>query len=238
MKETPKYLLIAQRLKELITSGEYKPNDQLPKEYDLANSYNVSRITVRTALQELENEGLIYRIQGAGTFVKSHSLTQSTIQGSLEPLNLKKYHLKLVDFEVGQVPKLIQEGLDLAPYDVVYTIKRIALDKAKKLIAFQRLFIPAKVIQGLNMSMMENSIYPIIAKRVNDKPQKAVREITLTKADDELQAENEIPAGLVPKDEPVLKCVQHSYLSGGKPFEWNETYYRITQSPLKQVIVL
>ena len=51
MKELPKYLLIAKKLKHEIETDEYQPNDRLPKEYDLAKSYNVRRITVRNALK-------------------------------------------------------------------------------------------------------------------------------------------------------------------------------------------
>ncbi len=39
MKDTPKYLAIAEKLKHEIETGEYQPNDQLPKEFDLARSY-------------------------------------------------------------------------------------------------------------------------------------------------------------------------------------------------------
>lgn len=95
MKETPKYLLIAEKIKHEIETGEYQPNDQLPKEFDLAKSYNVSRITVRNAMKELENKGLIYRIQGAGTYVKEQNITRSVVSSNqLELINLKKYKLK------------------------------------------------------------------------------------------------------------------------------------------------
>ncbi|MDB6226705.1 GntR family transcriptional regulator [Lactobacillus amylovorus] len=93
---------MAEKLKHEIETGEYQPNDQLPKEFDLARSYNVSRITVRNAMKELESQGLIYRIQGAGTYVKERNLMHATVDSNqLELINLKKYKLKLLDFEVG-----------------------------------------------------------------------------------------------------------------------------------------
>ena len=45
----------------------------------------------------------------------------------LELINLKKYKLKLLDFEVGQVILKITEALNVQPYDIVYTIKRAAM---------------------------------------------------------------------------------------------------------------
>lgn len=238
MKNTPKYLLIAEKLKHEIETGEYQPNDQLPKEFDLAKSYNVSRITVRNALQELENKGLIYRIQGAGTYVKEQNLTQSAVKSNqLELINLKKYKLKLLDFEVGQAIPKIAEALKLEPYDIVYTIKRAAVTANKQLVAFQRICIPAKVIQGLNMEMMESSIYPLVAEKLGVKPKEATRMISLVHADSSLIKKSKVEKQ-VDDNEPLLKWLQMSYLEDGRAFEWNETYYRISKFPIKEAIVL
>lgn len=234
MKDTPKYLAIAEKLKHEIETGEYQPNDQLPKEFDLARSYNVSRITVRNAMKELESQGLIYRIQGAGTYVKERNLMHATVDSNqLELINLKKYKLKLLDFEVGQVIPKITEALNVQPYDIVYTIKRAAMATNKQLVAFQKICIPAKVIQVLNMEMM----YPLIQQKLNVKPAKATREISLVHADQDLITKGEVK-GQVEEKEPLLKWLQKSYLSGGRAFEWNETYYRITKFPIKEAIVL
>lgn len=238
MKNVPKYLSIANKLKHEIETGEYQPNDQLPKEYDLANAYNVSRITVRNALQELENKGLIYRIQGAGTYVKEQELSQSTVNSNqLELINLKKYKLKLLDFEVGQSDAKIAEALKIQPYDIVYTIKRAAMDRTKQLVAFQKICIPAKVIQGLNMEMMESSIYPLVDKKIGVRPKEASRTISLVHADSSLLKQNKVETQ-VGDNEPLLKWLQMSYLEDGRAFEWNETYYRISKYPIKEVIVL
>ena len=234
MKDTPKYLAIAEKLKHEIETGEYQPNDQLPKEFDLARSYNVSRITVRNAMKELESQGLIYRIQGAGSYVKERNLMHATVDSNqLELINLKKYKLKLLDFEVGQVIPKITEALNVQPYDIVYTIKRAAMATNKQLVSFQKICIPAKVIQVLNMEMM----YPLIQQKLNVKPAKATREISLVHADQDLITKGEVK-GQVEEKEPLLKWLQKSYLSGGRAFEWNETYYRITKFPIKEAIVL
>jgi DNA-binding LacI/PurR family transcriptional regulator len=66
----PLYYRIYQDLKEKIETGEYKPDDQLPTEIELAEMHGVSRITSKRALIELEREGLIYRKRGSGSFVK------------------------------------------------------------------------------------------------------------------------------------------------------------------------
>lgn len=73
----PLYSLIVDELKTQISSGSYKPEDQLPTEADISSRYGVSRITTRRALDELEREGFIYRIKGSGSFVKPPGRPQS-----------------------------------------------------------------------------------------------------------------------------------------------------------------
>lgn len=72
----PLYLQIVESLREKIGSGEYAPGTLLPSEIALTKIFAVSRVTVRQALAELEERGLIYRQQGRGTFVSEPSIRQ------------------------------------------------------------------------------------------------------------------------------------------------------------------
>lgn len=65
----PKYQLLQEWLKERIISGEYRENGQIPTEAELAEQFQYSRQTIRQAIRALENEGLVRRIRGRGTFV-------------------------------------------------------------------------------------------------------------------------------------------------------------------------
>ncbi|MCL6288738.1 substrate-binding domain-containing protein [Streptomyces sp. 43Y-GA-1] len=65
----PKYLHVAERLRSEITSGSWAPGSQLPVERELADRLEVSVNTLRRAVGELVDEGIVQRRQGAGTFV-------------------------------------------------------------------------------------------------------------------------------------------------------------------------
>jgi GntR family transcriptional regulator len=84
----PLYYQLGSVLREKILSGQSPPGDRLPTEAELSDEYGVSRITVRQALSALEEEGLIRREAGRGTFVKE--LPKFTgdlkVEGSLDDL--------------------------------------------------------------------------------------------------------------------------------------------------------
>lgn len=66
---TKKYERVLQNISEKIISEEYKINEKIPTESELMEIYNVSRYTVRRAIDELEKKHFVYRIQGGGIFV-------------------------------------------------------------------------------------------------------------------------------------------------------------------------
>ena len=66
----PLYVQLVNTLLEQI-QNDMSPNDKLPTEKEICEEYSVSRTTVRLTMNELENRGYIYRIQGKGSFVSS-----------------------------------------------------------------------------------------------------------------------------------------------------------------------
>lgn len=69
----PKYIKIKNDIEDLINEGEVKPGNKLPTENELSKKYDVSRHTVRKALNILRQEGILYRKQGVGTFYKNNT---------------------------------------------------------------------------------------------------------------------------------------------------------------------
>lgn len=76
----PLYQVILDEYREKITTGELAVNDRLPSESELAELFNVSRITSKRALEELEREGYIVRLKGSGSYV-SEDWNKSGISG-------------------------------------------------------------------------------------------------------------------------------------------------------------
>jgi len=79
----PIYLQLAEKIHTDIASGKYSPESQLPPEEVLCQEFDVSRITIRSTLKKLENEGLIYRVRGKGTFISPAGRKQKVLIGVL-----------------------------------------------------------------------------------------------------------------------------------------------------------
>ncbi|MBX9973642.1 GntR family transcriptional regulator [Cytobacillus firmus] len=72
----PLYEQLKNVIKKKIHSGELKPDEQIPSERELVEKYQVSRITVRQAINLAEQEGLVRRVHGVGTFVAAPKIQQ------------------------------------------------------------------------------------------------------------------------------------------------------------------
>ncbi|MEJ2478018.1 MAG: GntR family transcriptional regulator [Desulfobacterales bacterium] len=128
-KAIPLYYQIETILRGRILSGELPSGASLPTEETLGREFNVSRITVRRSLSELENDGLIVRQRGRGTFVtdKPHPATSSRFSGSMEDLINMSGHTeaKVLAFEMIDAPDQIRAKLNLEDGDRILRIEKI-----------------------------------------------------------------------------------------------------------------
>ena len=76
----PKYYLLKKEILNKIETGEYQEGSMIESERELMECYQFSRITVRKAIDELVNEGYLYRIQGKGTYVKGGNGDTESVQ--------------------------------------------------------------------------------------------------------------------------------------------------------------
>ncbi len=69
---TPRFITIRNFIETQIDAGELAPGDRVPSENELCQQFSVSRMTARRALQALDDEGLLVRTPGLGSFVAKH----------------------------------------------------------------------------------------------------------------------------------------------------------------------
>lgn len=75
----PLYQQLMEELKAIISAGLYTAGQKIPSESELSAAYNVSRITVRRAIEELCHEGYLTKFQGKGTFVNENRATHKIV---------------------------------------------------------------------------------------------------------------------------------------------------------------
>lgn len=131
--EVPLYLQLMNELIERIDNKEFQVNEKLPVERKLCDLYDVSRITVRQALKEMEREGYIYRINRKGTFVAPQTYYQNLINlysFTEEMISLGKKPLtKVLLFREMRIGESMASELNFGPSndEVFYVIRlRIA----------------------------------------------------------------------------------------------------------------
>ncbi|MGA0332400.1 MAG: phosphonate metabolism transcriptional regulator PhnF [Kiritimatiellia bacterium] len=88
------YRDLAAHLRNAIVQGEYTPGSQLPGEIQISHTCGLNRHTVRAALAELEKEGLVYKVQGKGTFVAIRKIPytlspKTSFSATLDQLGLR-----------------------------------------------------------------------------------------------------------------------------------------------------
>ncbi|TMW73266.1 GntR family transcriptional regulator [Alteribacter natronophilus] len=78
--QRPLYLQVIDRIKNDIETGHYEPGQRLPSEFELSRKLGVSRATLREALRMLEDESVILRRHGVGTFISEKPMFTSGIE--------------------------------------------------------------------------------------------------------------------------------------------------------------
>lgn len=109
----PLYQQIIDYLQAQIAAGILPVGAQLPTEKELSTQFNVSRITSKRALTELENAGIIERTQGKGSFVKEKASPASTTSKKVLFLLPFANDLSVGNFNAGLAPVMNRAGIEL-----------------------------------------------------------------------------------------------------------------------------
>jgi GntR family transcriptional regulator len=125
----PLYAVIKNAILENIKNQVWPSGTKLPSESELCNIYKASRITVRQALMELQNEGVVTKHHGKGTFVEKSKMTIGLfkLMGYTEQLKLKGIDVsqKILECKLVPASMMLSEKLKVALNDPVISIYRL-----------------------------------------------------------------------------------------------------------------
>lgn len=165
--QIPLYIQIKDLLKQEIQKGNYKFGDKIPTEPELGERFNVSRVTIRKAIEDLVGEGYLVKRQGKGTFVNQKKMyrklkyvmgfTESCIQNDLKPST------KILSIKECRADKDIANRMDVeVGTELLYT-KRIRYASGMPLLFENNYFVKQKY-DFLLKEDMNGSLYSILAK--------------------------------------------------------------------------
>lgn len=129
-KRYPLSVIVKKKIIEYINENKLKPGDKLPSEIDLAKMFNVSRVTLREAITQLAQEGIVYKKQGKGTFIMKKPLRLEsgleTLGGVTEVIKNFNYEpsTEYVKVEIVEAEYEIQTSLNLEKDEKVVTYYR------------------------------------------------------------------------------------------------------------------
>jgi len=169
----PLYRQIADLILQTIRAGRISPGERLPSEFDVADQYHVSRVTVRKAFQELERMGCIYREQGKGTFAARPAIQGISGFGSFTAevtSQGRRASSKVLDFRhVDSLPSQMKERLQV-PEEAVASVPFVLLRRLRLIdeepVAIEDAYLPQALYPGIESMDYENrSLYDTIAQR-------------------------------------------------------------------------
>lgn len=228
MEHTPLYVKIKDYIKENIKSGKLKPGDKIPSEKELSDIFNVSRITASTAIRDLVKDGIVYRIQGKGTFIadkKEENITNHSAFGfenDNDSLLKQGTHITKEAYEIKADTDLA-EKLDINIDDPIYKIVRTKVIDSL-VCAVEYIYLPAKLYPSLNLKDIKNTLlHDIVDEFCFLKQKKAkvyITPICISSKDANLLD--------IPENTPVLNWKKTTFSSEDRIVEYSENLINTT----------
>ncbi|WP_153125597.1 GntR family transcriptional regulator [Peribacillus tepidiphilus] len=220
----PIYHQLEEYIKSQIECGALKVDEAIPSEREYAERYQISRMTVRQAINNLVNEGYLYRQKGRGTFVNKQkveqklqgltSFTEDMLERGMKPSS------KLLSFQIIPADIQVASRLKLKENTPVYEIQRVRLADDVPM-ALETTYLPANLVKGLTEEIINQSLYKYIEDTLLLTISEAAQQIEAASA-----KEIEVKHLEIEKGSPVLLILRTSYLQDGTPFEFVKSAYR------------
>ena len=220
----PKYHQLKEIIRDGIERDELPPGAAIPPERELCERYGVSRMTARQAVMELVSEGLLYRVQGLGTFVAEPKLGQGAerLTGFTQDMRERGMEttstvLELEEEEAGPVVARI---LGIDPGGLIVRIRRLR-NAAGRPMALENSHLLHEVAEGvLGVDLSSRSLYEELGKAG----------VRISGAEQSYEAvlvnEEESKHLGVPVGSPAMLIERVTHDAKARPFEYVKSVYR------------
>ncbi|MHB8255534.1 MAG: GntR family transcriptional regulator [Acidiferrobacter sp.] len=221
----PLYAQIKEALRARILDGSYGIHAQMPSESELMHRFSVSRITVRQALSDLCQEGLIFKVQGKGSYVSKPKVSQSltTLQGLGEAMGQAGHGItsQVLGFRSLTPDPDMVSRLKLAPDAMVGEIRRVRYVDGAPLSLDVSYFPETIAYQLLEQDLETRDVFVILETELGYRLGHAELEMGAMLADSEIAAALAVVPGA-----PILRLDRLTYDEHGYPLDYEHLYCR------------
>ena len=224
-QDSPLYSLVETVLASEIADGVLKVGDQLGTEDDLIRRFQVSRITVRRAIQNLVSRGIVEIRRGKGTFVAAPKITQelTELSGFVEDMHAvgRKPTARVISKEIVTADRIVAGRLALTKGERVVRIRRVRLADNVP-ISFDETYLPLEIGKKIITNNLKvEPIFSLLERKYD------VRLIEAEYGLEAVAAETEVAAALrVKQGSPIFLIERTSYSTGNRPVDYEKLYYR------------
>lgn len=167
---TPLYLQLMNILIDMI-ENTLEENEQILSEREICEIYDVSRTTVRQAMDELEKEGYIYKVHGKGTFVSPKRMNQDLVSFYSFTEEMKKIgkqpSSEVTGFEIVQAGEKVSSIFKIESEDLLYKISRIRKADGIHML-YETTYLPFNRFKGITREQLEEKpMYDVLMKEFN-----------------------------------------------------------------------
>lgn len=220
--QEPMYIRIHNQIKRNVENKTYKVGQRIPAERQLAEQFHVSRMTLRQAIKTLEDEGILERRLGSGTYVANQKV-QEKMSGVMSFTEIMKSNgqvpsNKLISYRVTKPSLSEKEQLKLTDEDKVLRMERIRFGDSIP-ICYEVVTIPHEIIAKFSKKDISTSLYETLEKG-GYQLGNVIEYIGASVA-------NESDAKLLEmhKGDALVTRRQVTELKDGRPFEYTHAFY-------------
>jgi GntR family transcriptional regulator len=216
-----------------IENEYWKPNSAIPSENEFSKMYGLSRMTVRSVITRLVHSGLLYRVQGKGTYVSipkiiSKSLSQVGISKQLEEMGYD-ISTKLILIKKEIVPLYMQKELNIPKGSEVYFVQRLRSIKNEPL-SIHNSHVPSSISPFLELKDLEGAqLCDILENQYNVKISKVVETLESCVATSSVAEMLKVEPGF-----PLLLLRDLFYSTDNIPIKFSEVLFRGDKIKLRQ----
>src|SRR3984957_4644890 len=225
MSPIPLYESVESALAAGIADGTMPPETQLPPEEGLIERFKVSRTTVRKAIQNLIERGLVEVRRGKGTFVTQPRITQelTELTGFVEDMQVlgRNPTARLLDKRILAADQTVAHHLALAPGTLVVRLRRVRLADGVAM-SFDETYLPRELGEKIaEHDLAAEPVFALLETRYDTPLVEAEYKLEAAAADPVAAQALQVSAG-----SPIFLIERTSYTTGNRPVDYERLHYR------------